>query len=160
MNQKKYLVQGRLWLWGGGEKGSWHFLTIDPDTSRRIRVRYREFARGWGSLPVSVEFAREARATPAPLSTKSKSTKSKSTKSLESRKRSLPVDKDKMNKGVVHLKTSIFPNNKNNNSFVYILPVKKQIRKELGAQDGDILKFTLEVKGEFKRESKESKNDV
>jgi hypothetical protein len=60
MNQKKYFVQGRLWLWGGGGKGSWHFLTIDPDTSRRIRVRYREFARGWGSLPVSVEFAREA----------------------------------------------------------------------------------------------------
>ena len=42
--------------------------------------------------------------------------------------------------------TSIFPNSKDLNAFTYFLPVKKSVRREVGIQDGDILKFAIEIK--------------
>jgi hypothetical protein len=48
----KYKVRNKLWIWGGGEKVSWHFVTIPPDVSEKINKKYKDFKKGWGSLPV------------------------------------------------------------------------------------------------------------
>lgn len=52
----KYKVKAKLWVWGGGEKGSWHFVTIPPDTAEKINKKYINQKRGWGSFPVKVSF--------------------------------------------------------------------------------------------------------
>jgi Domain of unknown function (DUF1905) len=50
----KYKVRNKLWLWGGGEKGSWHFVTIPPETAHKISAKFYAQKRGWGSYPVCV----------------------------------------------------------------------------------------------------------
>ena len=47
---------GPVWLWAAAPpaKGSWHFLTIDPQTS--VEIRYEALGRtgGFGSIKVGV----------------------------------------------------------------------------------------------------------
>lgn len=52
----RYKIRNKVWVWGGGEKGSWHFLTVPPDVTERINKKYKEIKKGWGSLPVIVYF--------------------------------------------------------------------------------------------------------
>ncbi len=49
-------------------------------------------------------------------------------------------------KAKIILETSIFPDTKSYKEKVYILPVKKKIRQQLGIQNGDIIEFELEIK--------------
>lgn len=48
-----YKINASLWLYPG-ESANWHFITVPKDVSGKITGRFREFRRGWGSLPVSV----------------------------------------------------------------------------------------------------------
>ena len=100
----KYKIRNKVWLWGGGEKGSWHFVSIPPEIAEKISNKYKEFKKGWGSLPVLVTV--------------------------------------KSGKEKLELRTSIFPNKKDG---IYILPLKKEFRKIVGIQDGDIFEGQLEI---------------
>jgi hypothetical protein len=105
----KYKVKAKLWLWGGAEKGAWHFVTIPPEISEKIEKKFRNLHGGWGSLKVLVRFQLAKKET-------------------------------------VELETSIFKNRREKNCLTYLLPIKKKIRSEIGAQSGDIIEFVMEVK--------------
>jgi hypothetical protein len=105
----KYKFKNKIWVWGGGDKGSWHFFTIPPEASRDISEKFSGLKRGWGSLPVVATAKSEVG-------------------------------------DMVQFETSIFPDVKSQASLVYLLPLKKSLRKQLGIQEGDILKVEIEVK--------------
>ncbi len=46
-----YTIKGKIWLYPS-EVASWHFITIPKKESAQITERYKEFKKGWGSLPV------------------------------------------------------------------------------------------------------------
>jgi Domain of unknown function (DUF1905) len=47
-----YSFQAKVWLWQG--KGTWHFVTIDPELSQEISSMFGYLKAGWGSIPVAV----------------------------------------------------------------------------------------------------------
>lgn len=46
-------ISTKLWLWNEG-KGSWHFVTVDKDSSDAIRDQWMWPRKGFGSIPVKV----------------------------------------------------------------------------------------------------------
>ncbi len=48
-----YKTKTKLWIWSG-EKGSWHFLTINKTLSAKIKKGYKQKRRGFGSIRVMV----------------------------------------------------------------------------------------------------------
>lgn len=52
MKIEPFEINGRVWEWEG--KGAWHFVTIDPKTSKQIKDEYHYPKRGFGSIPVNV----------------------------------------------------------------------------------------------------------
>lgn len=48
-----YIFTVKVWLHPGGT-ANWHFLTVPKRESSEIKNVFREFTRGWGSLPVLV----------------------------------------------------------------------------------------------------------
>jgi hypothetical protein len=113
----KYKIKAKVWLWNP-EKGSWHFVTIEPKIANEISEKYKSLKGGWGSLPVKVYFK--------PHLASPKTGKGQNNKII--------------------LETVVFPNKQDKNIFTYILPIKKKIRNELGIQDGDIIEFELEIR--------------
>jgi hypothetical protein len=59
--------------------------------------------------------------------------------------RTSPSLKGRAGEGII-LETSMFKNKRDKNCLTYILPLKKNIRQEVGIQDGDVVDFTLEIK--------------
>ena len=53
MKPKAYKIKATVWLYPG-ENASWHFVTIPKKESAEITEQYKEFKKGWGSLPVEV----------------------------------------------------------------------------------------------------------
>jgi hypothetical protein len=53
MNALSILFKAKLWLWNEG-KGSWHFVTIDPDSSEALKDQWMWPRKGFGSIPVKV----------------------------------------------------------------------------------------------------------
>jgi hypothetical protein len=51
----KYKIKAKVWLWNP-EKGSWHFVTIEPKIANEISEKYKSLKGGWGSLPVKAYF--------------------------------------------------------------------------------------------------------
>lgn len=55
MKIEPFDVKARVWLWNNGEvPASWHFVTIDKQTSGQIKKEYHWPRRGFGSIPVNV----------------------------------------------------------------------------------------------------------
>jgi hypothetical protein len=46
-------ITAKLWLWNEG-KGSWHFVTVDKDSSDVIKDTWMWPRKGFGSVPVKV----------------------------------------------------------------------------------------------------------
>ena len=46
---RDYTVRTKVWRWKGGP---WHFATVPPRPSARIRSLFGPTARGWGSIRV------------------------------------------------------------------------------------------------------------
>ncbi len=46
-------ITAKLWLWNEG-KGSWHFVTVDKDSSDIIKDTWMWPRKGFGSIPVKV----------------------------------------------------------------------------------------------------------
>lgn len=46
-------ISAKLWLWNEG-KGSWHFVTVDKDSSGLIKDAWMWPRKGFGSIPVKV----------------------------------------------------------------------------------------------------------
>lgn len=44
--------QAKVWLWKQG--AGWHFATVPPAESARIRAEFKSAKRGWGSVPVTI----------------------------------------------------------------------------------------------------------
>ena len=53
MMRSSYTVKAKIWIYTGA--AAWHFITLPQKTADDIRKRYGMFARGWGSLPVTVK---------------------------------------------------------------------------------------------------------
>lgn len=51
------IAHGTVWLWHAEPpaKGSWHFMTIDADTSALIRTAAAGRGGGWGSVKVNAQ---------------------------------------------------------------------------------------------------------
>lgn len=54
MKSNLYKITVKVWLYPG-ESSSWHFITVPRKESADIETRYKEFKKGWGSLPVEVK---------------------------------------------------------------------------------------------------------
>jgi hypothetical protein len=136
--KNKFKVKAKVWKWKGDAPAAWHFVTIPPETSEIISKQFHGLKRGWGSLPVLVEFelTKEARAEPAPQKSifKKKTTSKKTNKDII------------INKNKIKFETSIFANKKDKLYMTYLLPLKKTVRSELGIQDGDVVDFVLHIK--------------
>lgn len=50
---KTFRAHGVVWLYSG-ETCSWHFVSLPKALSVDIRTQFGSYAKGWGSLPVSV----------------------------------------------------------------------------------------------------------
>lgn len=46
-----------VWLYPG-ENANWHFVSVPKPMTSQIRAMHAAFARGWGSLPVSVRIGK------------------------------------------------------------------------------------------------------
>ncbi len=53
MKGKKYIFTVKVWLYPS-DAAAWHFVTVPKKESTDIKMRYAEYTRGWGSLPVVV----------------------------------------------------------------------------------------------------------
>jgi len=62
---------------------------------------------------------------------------------FESEKRGFGSIRVTVTIGTIVWKTSIFPDSKNTGT--YFLPLKAEVRKKAGIQDGDTINFTLEI---------------
>lgn len=45
--------RAKVWLYPG--EAAWHFVTVPKELSVDIKAEFGDVARGWGSLPVSVQ---------------------------------------------------------------------------------------------------------
>lgn len=45
--------RAKVWLYPG--EAAWHFITVPKGLSKEIKLEFGAMARGWGSLPVSVQ---------------------------------------------------------------------------------------------------------
>jgi len=57
ITNKKFLFKVKVWLYPG-DNASWHFVTIPKKQSVVIKERFKEFTRGWSSLPVEVKIGK------------------------------------------------------------------------------------------------------
>lgn len=48
--------RAKVWRWK--QTGGWHFATVPPAESARIRAQYKSAKRGWGSVPVRVKIGK------------------------------------------------------------------------------------------------------
>lgn len=49
-----YRLRGKVWLYGGGAAGGWHFVTLPKGPAKEIRMLLGgATGRGWGSVRVS-----------------------------------------------------------------------------------------------------------
>ena len=46
----------KVWIWDGPI--TWYFVTIPQKESVRVREKFRNFHRGWGSIPVNVRIGK------------------------------------------------------------------------------------------------------
>lgn len=53
IKSKTYTFDARVWLYPSAT-ASWHFVTVPKNISGEIQETYKDFKRGWGSLPVAV----------------------------------------------------------------------------------------------------------
>jgi hypothetical protein len=129
--KNKFKVKAKIWIWKGDAPAAWHFVTIPPEISEVISIKFHAQKRGWGSLPVLVELEldKEARATPVPPA------------KLRKKKNDFVVNKNRLT-----FETSIFPQKKDTPHLTYLLPLKKTVRDRLGVQDGEVIDFNLQVK--------------
>jgi len=49
---RTFTVKAKVWLYEG--EAAWHFVSVPKETSKTMRDRFAEVARGWGSLRVEV----------------------------------------------------------------------------------------------------------
>ena len=57
----KYKIKSKVWLWvgaSGSSKGAWHFVTVPPEISEKINMKYKNMHGGWGSLRVKAKFGK------------------------------------------------------------------------------------------------------
>lgn len=59
---RTFRFRAEVWLYPG-QSAAWHFVTLPKKTSDTIRKRFDAFARGWGSLRVSVTVGKTTFAT-------------------------------------------------------------------------------------------------
>ena len=52
MKSKQYKTRAKVWLYPG--MAGWHFIALPKKQSMSIKKTFGAFARGWGSLPVTV----------------------------------------------------------------------------------------------------------
>ncbi len=57
MKLKKFRIKATIWLYPS-EKASWHFITIPKKESSEITKQFKEFKKGWGSLPVEANIGK------------------------------------------------------------------------------------------------------
>ena len=57
ITNKKFLFKVKVWLYPG-DNASWHFVTVPKKESGIIKESFKEFTRGWGSLPVKVKIGK------------------------------------------------------------------------------------------------------
>ncbi len=50
MLEKTFSFKAKVWLTPG--HAAWHFITVPENISEEIDFFFKEFKRGWGSLPV------------------------------------------------------------------------------------------------------------
>jgi hypothetical protein len=48
----KYEIKSKVWLYPG--MAGWHFVNVPKKESEEIKETFKEFKKGWGSLPVIV----------------------------------------------------------------------------------------------------------
>ena len=51
--EKTYKTSSTMWIYPG-EHANWHFLTVTKEISQEMMKDYKEFRKGFGSLPVEV----------------------------------------------------------------------------------------------------------
>jgi hypothetical protein len=98
VKKKLYKLEGHTWLYPG--HAGWVFVSLPPKETKSINEDFKEFKKGWGSLPVEVKI------------------------------------------GKTKFKTSIFPDKKNG---VYLLPIKKVVRKIEGIIPQDKIKYQINI---------------
>lgn len=96
---KNFSFTAKLWIYPGN--AAWHFVTVPKKESAEIREKHGKYARGFGSLPVSVTI------------------------------------------GTTTWNTSIFPDRR---SGTYLLPVKAQVRRKEGLEEGEKLSVTCTIR--------------
>lgn len=48
-----FTFKSKIWLWNG-QKGSWHFMTLPLELSKRIKGFDNTPRKGFGSIPINV----------------------------------------------------------------------------------------------------------
>lgn len=103
-SQDKFVIENKIWLWSFDGTSAWHFVTLPPEVSLKIKKANLEkngkLKRGFGSIKVKVKI------------------------------------------GETSFETSIFPNAKDK---TYLLPIKKEVRRNEGLQEGDVVKFEIKI---------------
>lgn len=54
-SHRDYTIRTRVWRW---KNGPWHFATVPPRPSARIRSIFGATARGWGSIRVRLRIGK------------------------------------------------------------------------------------------------------
>ncbi len=55
--KKKFTFTVNIWIYPGAN-AAWHFVTVPKKESGTIQESFKEFTRGWGSLPVLVKIGK------------------------------------------------------------------------------------------------------
>ena len=101
-SQDKFVIENKIWIWSFDGASAWHFVTVPPEISLKIKKadfeKNGKLKRGFGSIKVKVKI------------------------------------------GKTSFETSIFPNKKDQ---TYLLPIKKEVRRNEGLQEGEKIKFEI-----------------
>ena len=54
ITKNKFTFTVNVWIYPG-KNANWHFVTVPKKESSNIIKKFKEFTRGWGSLPVLVK---------------------------------------------------------------------------------------------------------
>lgn len=55
--KKRYAFSASLWLYPG-DMAAWHFITVPRKETAAIDSVFKEFKKGWGSLPVEARIGK------------------------------------------------------------------------------------------------------
>lgn len=131
-------IQFTAVVWSYEGKGGWHFVSLPEEDSARIREIFKSEEQGWGRLPVEASIFLTGRISEdkSDMSSSSESASKSTTNSASGS--TLPTSAFQL----PTLKTAIWFDTKKN---TYLLPIKADIRKNEGIDEGDEVGVGLRI---------------